>query len=89
MGFTVLNIIGDSKTVITKCQSADHDSSIIGALIRDIQATKSYFQEIRFQFIPRTENTCADIIARKTLNKGEDYYLREGFQTPSEEIWSS
>ncbi|KAA3458792.1 reverse transcriptase [Gossypium australe] len=75
MGFTILDIIGDSKTVIMKCQSGNRDSSNIGALIRDIQATKSNFQEIRFRFIPRTENTCADLIAREMLYKREEFYL--------------
>ncbi|KAA3465211.1 reverse transcriptase [Gossypium australe] len=75
MGFTVLDIICDSKTVIMKCQTGNRDSSNVGALIRDIQATKSNFQEIKFWFIPRTENTCADLIAREMLYKREEFYL--------------
>ncbi|XP_052885232.1 uncharacterized protein LOC128293765 [Gossypium arboreum] len=89
MGFTILHIISDSKTVLKKCQSFYRDSSIIRAFISYIQEIKSHFQEIQFQFIPRTENTCVDLIAKEALNKGEDFTWREGFQKPSEEKWSS
>lgn len=44
MGFHILDIIGDSKTVITKCQNANRDRSIIGAIISDIQSLKIHFQ---------------------------------------------
>ncbi|KAA3468695.1 glycine, alanine and asparagine-rich protein-like [Gossypium australe] len=36
MGFNVLEIVGNSRTVIKKCQNTNCDRSIIGALIRDI-----------------------------------------------------
>ncbi|MBA0834462.1 hypothetical protein Goarm_006814, partial [Gossypium armourianum] len=53
MGFNVLQIIGDSRTVITKCQSSEYDRSTIRAIISDIQNTKTHFQNIGFHFIPR------------------------------------
>ncbi|MBA0826539.1 hypothetical protein Goarm_011377 [Gossypium armourianum] len=53
MGFNALQIIGDSRTVITKCQSSEYDRSTIGAIIRGIQNTKTHFQNIGFHFIPR------------------------------------
>ncbi|KAK5846583.1 hypothetical protein PVK06_002876 [Gossypium arboreum] len=56
MGLNNLEIMGDSKTVIKKCQSTDFDKLAIGALIRDIQSKKAEFQEIGFHFIPKIEN---------------------------------
>ncbi|MBA0779578.1 hypothetical protein Gotri_003823, partial [Gossypium trilobum] len=51
MGLRSVTIMGDSKTVIKKCQTTDMDKSIIGPVIRDIQSYSSRFQEIIFQFI--------------------------------------
>ncbi|MBA0754107.1 hypothetical protein Gogos_021431 [Gossypium gossypioides] len=41
MGFKDLQIIGDSKTIIKKCQSSEQDRSVIGAIIKDIQEIKA------------------------------------------------
>ncbi|MBA0746818.1 hypothetical protein Gogos_009301 [Gossypium gossypioides] len=46
MGLNKMEVVGDSKTVIKKCQSTDTDKSIIGAIIRDIQSQKDRFQKI-------------------------------------------
>ncbi|MBA0844633.1 hypothetical protein Goarm_022608, partial [Gossypium armourianum] len=46
MGFSILEIVGDSITIIKKCQTTDFDRSVIGALIRDIHNKKIHFQEI-------------------------------------------
>ncbi|KAH1032175.1 hypothetical protein J1N35_044349 [Gossypium stocksii] len=78
MGFNVLKIVGNSRTVIKKCQTADCDRSIIGALIRDIQSTKVHFQEIVFHFISKIKNTYAHILAKEALKKGEGHYLMGG-----------
>ncbi|MBA0778058.1 hypothetical protein Gotri_005982 [Gossypium trilobum] len=40
--------MGDSKTVIKKCQATSTDKSIIEAIIRDIQKKKADFQELIF-----------------------------------------
>ncbi|MBA0778095.1 hypothetical protein Gotri_006013, partial [Gossypium trilobum] len=72
MGYHILDIIGDSKTVITKCKNTNRDKSEIGAIISDIQSLKDYFQEVRFQFIPRVENTEAHRLAKETLKKEEE-----------------
>ncbi|MFQ6633335.1 hypothetical protein Gotur_012384, partial [Gossypium turneri] len=56
LGYYTLDIIGDSKTVITKCQSGNRDRSEIGAIISDIQSLKDFFQKVRFYFNPRSEN---------------------------------
>lgn len=78
MGFHTLDILGDSRTIITKCQSADRDRSNIGAIIGDIQSLKTHFQEIRSHFIPRTKNTCAHLLAKAALKNGKEQYLEGG-----------
>ncbi|KAG8486679.1 hypothetical protein CXB51_019975 [Gossypium anomalum] len=78
MGFSILEIVGDSRTVIKKCQTTDFDRSVIGAPIRDIHSKKVHFQEIEFHFIPKTENTYAYILAKETLKNGEGHYLLGG-----------
>ncbi|KAG8496423.1 hypothetical protein CXB51_009030 [Gossypium anomalum] len=85
MGFHILDILGDLKTVITKCQNANRDRSTIGAIISDIQSLKPHFQEIRFYFIPRLENTEAHRLSKEALKNGT---WREGLQVRSEKKWS-
>lgn len=80
MGFNSLQIIGDSRTVIKKCQSKDPDKSIIGALIRGIQSKKVYFQDINFHFIPKSENEYAHFLAKDVLKKGVGHYLQGRIQ---------
>lgn len=82
MGFHILDILGDSKTVITKCQDANRDRSTIGAIISDIQSLKPHFQEISFYFIPRLENTEAHRLAKEALKNGEEQYLEGGTSRP-------
>lgn len=59
MGLTTCIILGDSRTVIKKCQSTYYDRSIVGAVIRDIQNLKIHFQNMDFHFIPKSENLFA------------------------------
>ncbi|MBA0755162.1 hypothetical protein Gogos_005599 [Gossypium gossypioides] len=75
MGLGSVTIMGDSKTVINKCQTTVWDKSIIRAIIKDIQSNKSHFQEIAFRFIQRTENLQAHKLAKDALKKGEELYL--------------
>ncbi|MBA0805393.1 hypothetical protein Gohar_004911 [Gossypium harknessii] len=75
MGILSVAIMGDSRTVIKKCQTTKPDKSVIGAIIRDIQSKKSHFQEINFQFIHRSENVYAHKLAQEALEKGEDLHL--------------
>ncbi|KAA3458125.1 reverse transcriptase [Gossypium australe] len=71
-------IMGDSKTVIKKCQSKNIDKSIIRAIIRDIHNHLSTYQEIEFTFIPKLENRFAHTIAKEALKIEESYYLLGG-----------
>ncbi|KAH1039228.1 hypothetical protein J1N35_040971 [Gossypium stocksii] len=75
MGFNILEIVGDSRTVITKCQTIGPDKSILGAIIRDIQSKKVYLQEIDFHFIPKSKNEYAHFLVQEALKKGEGHYL--------------
>lgn len=51
LGFPLVTLMGDSRTVLRKCQSMKKDKSVIDAIITDIKTKKMYFQEISFQFI--------------------------------------
>ncbi|MBA0628280.1 hypothetical protein Godav_023039 [Gossypium davidsonii] len=75
MGLRSVTIMGDSKTVIKKCQTIDMDKSIIGPVIRDIQSYGSRFQEIIFQFIQKLENYQAHKLAKEALIKWEERNL--------------
>ncbi|KAG8480642.1 hypothetical protein CXB51_025232 [Gossypium anomalum] len=75
MGFREIQIKGDSRTVIKKCQSTETDKSAIGAIIRDIQNKSVYFQTIKFQHIPRMKNSRAHKIAKEALASGLTSYL--------------
>ncbi|MBA0819079.1 hypothetical protein Gohar_000027 [Gossypium harknessii] len=43
MGLNKMGVVGDSKTIIKKCQSTGIDKSVIGAIIRNIQNLKDRF----------------------------------------------
>ncbi|MBA0815941.1 hypothetical protein Gohar_000657, partial [Gossypium harknessii] len=75
LGYHIIDIIGDSRTVIKKCQSGSRDRSEIGAIISDIQSLKEFFQKVRFYFIPRSENMEAHRLAKRSLHKGEEQHL--------------
>ncbi|MBA0819831.1 hypothetical protein Gohar_021515 [Gossypium harknessii] len=75
MGLGSVTIMGDSKIVINKCQMTVPDKSIIRAIIKDIQSSKSHFQEIDFRFIQRTKNLQAHKLGKDALKKGEELYL--------------
>ncbi|KAK5834224.1 hypothetical protein PVK06_018099 [Gossypium arboreum] len=77
IGFQEIQILRDSLTVMKKCQSTTTDYSIIGAIIRDIQAKKSCFQKIEFRHIQKMENTSAHNIAKDTLKRSERAYLED------------
>ncbi|KAG8483579.1 hypothetical protein CXB51_023543 [Gossypium anomalum] len=78
LGLHKCDINRDSRTVIKKCQSADRDNSIIGAIIRDIQDMKHFFQKLNFYHIPKSENTLAHTIAKEALKENEGHYLDGG-----------
>ncbi|MBA0730434.1 hypothetical protein Golax_025760, partial [Gossypium laxum] len=75
LGYHTIDIIGDSRRVITKCQSGSRDKLEIGAIISDIQSLKEFFQKVRFYFIPRSENVESHRLAKRSLQKREEKYL--------------
>ncbi|MBA0665972.1 hypothetical protein Goklo_002433 [Gossypium klotzschianum] len=83
--------MGDSKTVIKKCQSSIPDRSVIGAIIRYIQNRKNSYQEIEFSFIPKAKNIYAHTIATEALKRRESFYLERGVpkmvRHASERLW--
>ncbi|MBA0638750.1 hypothetical protein Godav_025627, partial [Gossypium davidsonii] len=66
MGLNKIEVVGDSKTVIKKCQSTDTDKSVIGAIIRDIQSQKDRFQKIELYFVPKVENVYVHVMAKES-----------------------
>ncbi|KAA3455054.1 reverse transcriptase [Gossypium australe] len=75
MGFQTVRIKGDSRTVITKCQTNKNDKSVISAIIKDIQELSKQFLKIEFQFITRTQNQMAHRVAEEALRREETVYL--------------
>ncbi|MBA0742600.1 hypothetical protein Gogos_015640, partial [Gossypium gossypioides] len=86
-----VKLMGDSRTVIRKCQETTTDKSAIEYIIRDIQSKKSDFQELIFQYIHRSKNFDAYRLAKNALEKGETTYLRgeelDRHTLASVEIW--
>lgn len=60
MDCPLVTVIGDSRTIIKKCQEMKRDKSVTGAIINDIHSKMTRFEDLRFQFIHRTENIFAD-----------------------------
>ncbi|MBA0703146.1 hypothetical protein Goari_022140 [Gossypium aridum] len=75
LGSQSVRIMGDLKTVIKKSKATSTDKSVISAITKDIQNKKSYFQDLTFQHIHRSENTHAHGLAKKALVKEENIYL--------------
>nr|KJB80407.1 hypothetical protein B456_013G095600 [Gossypium raimondii] len=78
LGVNKIEVMGDSKTFIKKCQSTNIDKSVIRAIIRDIQIHRNSFQEIEFIFIPKAKNIYAHTIAKEALRRRECFYLEKG-----------
>ena len=78
VGFNKMDVVGDSKIVIRKCQSTETDKLAIGAIIRDIQSIKHRFQEIEFHFVPKAENMITHVITKEALKRRESYYPVRG-----------
>ncbi|MBA0787144.1 hypothetical protein Gotri_025813 [Gossypium trilobum] len=78
LGVNKIEVVGDSKTIIKKCQSSNTNKSVIGAIIRDIQNQKNSFQEIEFIFVPKAKNIYAHAIATEALKRRESFYLVRG-----------
>ncbi|MBA0823476.1 hypothetical protein Goarm_020206, partial [Gossypium armourianum] len=55
LGCHTLDIIGDSKIAITKCQNANRDRSKIGAIISDIQSLKGSLSRNQILLHPKKE----------------------------------
>ncbi|KAA3481204.1 glycine, alanine and asparagine-rich protein-like [Gossypium australe] len=71
-------IEGDSLIVIKKCRNVLTDISQIGSYIFDIHYKKPEFKAIRFDFISRSVNSLAHLIATESLKNKEEIYLVGG-----------
>ncbi|MBA0875690.1 hypothetical protein Goshw_001215, partial [Gossypium schwendimanii] len=77
LGVNKIEVMGDSKNVIKKCQSTSIDKSVIGAIIRNIQIHRNSFQETEFIFIPKAKNIYTHTIAKEALRRNESFYLEK------------
>ncbi|KAA3468559.1 reverse transcriptase [Gossypium australe] len=68
-------IEGDSLTVIKKCQSSDQDKSQISPYIFDVHSMKSRDKSLKYEYIPRSANNLAHVLAVETLRRKEEFYL--------------
>ncbi|KAA3454905.1 reverse transcriptase [Gossypium australe] len=73
-----VSIEGDSLTVIKNCKKGDFDRSLIGPYINVILSLKSRATDLSFEFVPRSENTIAHILATEALKRKEGFYLTDG-----------
>ncbi|KAA3453178.1 reverse transcriptase [Gossypium australe] len=87
MGFQTITIVGDSKIVIKKCNSAIIDKSVIGAVISDIQRSRRCFQESHYRFVNRIENREAHHLAVEALRTGRGTYLESDSFLRSQSEW--
>ncbi|KAH1098258.1 hypothetical protein J1N35_015179 [Gossypium stocksii] len=76
MAFPSFTVMGDSRTVIKKCQSKKPDKSVVGTIVRDIQSCVNHASEIKFQYINRTDNSQAHNLAKEALREKKETYLR-------------
>lgn len=70
-----VNVEGDALSVIKKSQSMKANRSEIGVQIQNIQHLNTRFERVLFQYIPRSVNALAHILATTTLKEGREYYL--------------
>ncbi|KAA3467779.1 glycine, alanine and asparagine-rich protein-like [Gossypium australe] len=75
IGIWEIQVKGDSRTVIRKCQTTEKDKFAIGAIIQDIQNMSALFRKIDFKHIHRIENMRAHQIAKEALESGVTSYL--------------
>ncbi|KAH1096770.1 hypothetical protein J1N35_013691 [Gossypium stocksii] len=75
MKWKTVIIEGDALSILKKCKKKQIDRSLIGAVIHDIQKEVHKFVTISFDYIPRSGNGLADLIATETLKKGNELYL--------------
>ncbi|KAA3481447.1 Zinc finger, CCHC-type [Gossypium australe] len=75
MNKEVTIIEGDSLSVIKKCKNTTQDKSQIGPFIHDIHRMKLRGRSLKFEYIPRSANNLAHILATKTLKRKEEIYL--------------
>ncbi|KAA3460897.1 reverse transcriptase [Gossypium australe] len=71
-------IEGDSLFIIKKCNSRGFDKSQVGSYIQDIHGLKSRAKSVRFEFVLRSANNLAHILATESLKRKERIYLMNG-----------
>ncbi|KAA3468585.1 reverse transcriptase [Gossypium australe] len=75
MNREVTIIEGDSLSVIKKCKNTTQDKSQIGPFILDIHRMKLKGKSLKFEYISRSANNLAHLIATETLRRKQEIYL--------------
>ena len=65
-GITLICIKSDCQALINAISSKYHSADIYG-IIRDIEALSYRFSRISFSFIPRSQNSMADTLAKSAM----------------------
>ncbi|MBA0614599.1 hypothetical protein Godav_014874 [Gossypium davidsonii] len=78
-------IEGDSFSIIRKCKVKSPDKSLVSAYIHDIHQLQLKIKEYRFDYIPRSANSLAHILAKETLKRKIGVYLVGGVPEAAEE----
>ncbi|MBA0841494.1 hypothetical protein Goarm_003982, partial [Gossypium armourianum] len=75
MKWASIIIESDSLSIIRKCKKKNPDESWVSAYINDIHQLRQKLKECSFEFVPRSANNLAHIIAKETLKRNEGVYL--------------
>lgn len=75
LGFSMIEVEGDSLTVIRKLQDKKLDKSVLGTYIYNIRGICSDLQNCLFKHIAKHANGVAHILATECLKREEDTYL--------------
>lgn len=75
LDFRRTSILGDGRSVITKCRSEEIDRSEIRAIIHRIKVQRQRFQSIHFIHISRDFNSDAHNLATSSLKRDQKTYL--------------
>ncbi|MBA0700563.1 hypothetical protein Goari_022722, partial [Gossypium aridum] len=68
-------IKGDSLSIIRKYKEKSPDKSLVSVFIYDIHQLRLKLKECSFEYVPRSANSLAHILAKETLKRNVGVYL--------------
>ncbi|MBA0877216.1 hypothetical protein Goshw_030055, partial [Gossypium schwendimanii] len=78
-GFTIVEVEGDSRTIIEKINQKGFGRADLDSVILDIKSMGRFFHKISFKHVRREANRVAHFIAREGNNRSEDTFWMEEF----------